>query len=48
MVFLFYIQAFFSYLDELVAAIHKDISIANEKLDSDECRQYLNDPFFQQ
>jgi len=35
-----------SYLDELATAIQNDISTANDKLDSDECRQYLNHSFF--
>jgi hypothetical protein len=34
------------HLDELIAAIQSDISIANTKLDTPECQQYKNDPFF--
>ncbi|CAF4064680.1 unnamed protein product [Rotaria magnacalcarata] len=37
----------FNNASELSDAIQNDISTANNKLDSDECRQYLNDPFFQ-
>ncbi|CAF4395595.1 unnamed protein product, partial [Rotaria sordida] len=32
---------------ELAAAIQNDISTANTKLDTDECRQHLNHSFFQ-
>jgi len=41
-----YIRLF--HLGELAAAIQNDISTANDKLDSDECRQYLNHSFFKQ
>ena len=34
------------YLDELVAAIQSDISTAKQRLDSDECRQYVHHSFF--
>ena len=34
------------YLDELTNAIRNDIAIANRELDSEQCRQYLTDPFF--
>ncbi|UJR16098.1 hypothetical protein I4U23_003010 [Adineta vaga] len=37
----------FNNANELVAAIQNDISTANTKLDSVECRQYQNDSFFQ-
>ncbi|CAF3364458.1 unnamed protein product [Rotaria socialis] len=37
----------FNSASELVDAIQNDISIANNKLDSEECRQYLTGPFFQ-
>ncbi|CAF2132559.1 unnamed protein product [Rotaria magnacalcarata] len=37
----------FNNASELSNAIQNDISTANNKLDSEECRQYLNDPFFQ-
>ena len=36
-----------SILDELTDAIVNDILTANRELDSDQCRQYLSDPFFQ-
>ena len=38
---------FFAILDELVRAIANDIVIANRELDSEQCRQYLTDRFFQ-
>ena len=34
-------------LEELTDAIQNDIATATRELDSDQCRQYLNDPFFQ-
>ncbi|CAF3705877.1 unnamed protein product [Rotaria socialis] len=37
----------FNSASELVDAIQNDISIANNKLDSEECRQYLTGRFFQ-
>jgi len=37
----------FNNLDELIAAIHSDISIAKSKLDTDKSRQYLTHSFFQ-
>jgi hypothetical protein len=39
-------KRFFYYLDELITAIQNDIAFATTKLDSDECRQYANNPFF--
>jgi hypothetical protein len=37
---------FLSILDELANAIQNDISVANRELDSNQCREYLNHPFF--
>ncbi|CAF0736263.1 unnamed protein product [Rotaria sordida] len=37
----------FKDANELAAAIQNDISTANNKLDTNECRQYLNHSFFQ-
>jgi len=34
------------FTEELTNAIENDISIANRELDTDQCRQYLNDSFF--
>lgn len=34
-------------LDELTNAIANDILTAIRELDSEQCRQYLSDPFFQ-
>ncbi|CAF1150129.1 unnamed protein product [Rotaria sordida] len=36
----------FRNTNELVMAIRNDISKAHHELDSDQCRQYLNHPFF--
>ncbi|CAF0788827.1 unnamed protein product [Rotaria sp. Silwood1] len=36
----------FKDANELAAAIQNDISTANNKLDTDECLQYRNHPFF--
>jgi hypothetical protein len=35
-----------SILDELTNAIRNDINVANRELDSNQCREYLNHPFF--
>ncbi|CAF2369765.1 unnamed protein product [Rotaria sp. Silwood2] len=38
----------FKDTNELAAAIQNDISTASDRLDTDECRQYLNHSFFKQ
>ncbi len=37
---------FFLHLDELATAIQNDIAAASDRLDSDECHQYVNHSFF--
>lgn len=45
-VFFLFSNIFFELLDELRNAIENDIALANRELDTNQCRQYLNHPFF--